>query len=332
MSSITESELVKHVENEVGVPEPATGVAIVLTPKPETRCTGNMPCSNCLGSGIDCVYAQARRDRLRLYAAPYYSSAGWFSRYANTHSAMDKNQTLADLLRNLSLRVDDEDRQRIEDALDDVRILVLALSTTRHGTLLTHIPPQLDYDLVSQGTSSTRRQGEKRSHRTVVGDEAEEKDLLGETHVGGSVGSNEELDSLDEDLTRSADARAAGYFGKNSDVQWLSSVQRQTERMGAELRDQPYGPPGSSSKSVRARSHALHERRKNASAQPAQSSIKDSTFWLDNEDIDLGFVNPFEQPEPETAERLFGYYLKTIHSSYPLVSSPSGTVTYHRDY
>jgi surface antigen len=246
---------------------------------------------------------------------------------------MDKNQTLADLLRNLSLRADDADRQRIEEALNDVRISVLALSsTTRHGTRLTHIPLQLDNDLVSQGTSSARRSGEKRSHKTVTSDEDKETGSLGEAHVGGSIGSNEELDHLDENLMRSADTRAAGYYGKNSDVQWLNSVQRQTEHMGAELRDQPYGPPGSSSKSIRARSDALHERRKNAGAQTEQSSIKDSTFYLDNEDIHLGFVNPTEQPEPETAERLFGYYIKTVHSSYPLVSTCSSIVTYHEGY
>jgi hypothetical protein len=246
---------------------------------------------------------------------------------------MDKNQTLSNLLRNLSLRVDNADKQRIEDALDDVRISVLAPSTTtRHGTRLTHIPLQLEDDLVSQGTSSTPRSEGKRSHKTFISDEAKETGSLGEAHVSGSIGSNEELDHLNEDLMSSADTRAAGYYGKNSDVQWLNSVQRQTEHIGAELRDQPYGPPGSSNKSIRARSDALHERRKNAGAQPEQSSIKDSTFYLDNEDIDLGFVNPTEQPDPETAERLFGYYIKTVHSSYPLVGTCSSIVTYHEDY
>jgi surface antigen len=246
---------------------------------------------------------------------------------------MDKNQTLADLLRNLSLRADDADRQRIEDALDNVRISALALSTTtRHGTRLTHIALQLDDDLVSQGTSSAQRSGEKRSHKTVASDEATETGSLGEAHVGGSIGSNEQLDHLDEDLMRSADTRAAGYYGKNSDVQWLNSVQRQTEHIGAELRDQPYGPPRSSSKSIRARSDALYKRRKNAGAQPRQSSIKDSTFYLDNEDIDLSFVNPTKQPKPETAEQLFGSYIKTVHVSYPLVGTCLSIVTYYKGY
>jgi hypothetical protein len=240
---------------------------------------------------------------------------------------------LADLLRNLSLRADNTDRQRIEDALNNVRISALALSTTtRHRTRLTHIALQLDDDLVSQGTSSAQKSGEKRSHKTVASDEATETGSLGKAHIGRSIGSNKQLDHLDEDLIRSADTRAAGYYSKNSDVQWLNSVQRQTEHIGAELRDQPYSLPRSSSKSIRAQSNALHKRRKNAGAQPRQSSIKDSIFYLDNKDIDLSFVNPTEQPKPKTAEQLFSSYIKTVYISYPLVGICLSIITYYKGY
>lgn len=161
----------------------------------------------------------------------------------------------------------------------------------------------------------------KRTHKTVLNDEIEAAATRGEANVGGSIGSNEELDYLDEDLMRNPQSRAIGYFGKNSDVQWLSSVQRQTERTRPELLDQPYGPPGSSNENIRARSDALHKRRKNNAGFPVQGSIMDSTFYLDSDDMKLDIVvDPYEEPEPEMARRLFECYLETVHSSYPLVS------------
>lgn len=175
-----------------------------------------------------------------------------------------------------------------------------------------------DKDNSSQGTSPTRSRTGKRSRITSADNDEEES--CGEANVPGSVGSNDDLDHLDEDLMRSSEARKIGYFGKNSNVQWLSSVQRQTEHT-TELRDEPYGSPGSTNEHIHEQPKALSKRLDNPKKFAEQRSIVNTSFYLDNEEMPTDiFVDPYEKPEPETAIRLFHCYLKTVHSSYPLVS------------
>lgn len=120
-------------------------------------------------------------------------------------------------------------------------------------------------------------------------------------------------------------------MGQNSEVQWLSSVQRQTEDIEKEPLDQPYGPPGSSAEAISARSSALHERRNYASEHGRRVStryITDSTFYLDSDELKFDIiVDPYEDPEPDIAERLFSCYMDTVHPSFPLVSRPLNVVT-----
>lgn len=155
----------------------------------------------------------------------------------------------------------------------------------------------------------------------------------GEAHVTASAGSNENLDNLDENLMRDRGSRATGYVGQNSEVQWLRSVQRQSEQTGSDLRDQPYGPPGSSRDAISARSDALHKRRgiaKENSRQGSMKHITDSTFYLDSEDIEFDIiVDPNEDPEPDVAERLFNCYFETVHPSFPLVRQPMNLLQYN---
>jgi hypothetical protein len=165
----------------------------------------------------------------------------------------------------------------------------------------------------------------KRSRKSSKGEYDEDSSLHGEAYVTATVGSNEDLDHTDEDLMRNQQSRSTGYLGQNSEVQWLRSVQRQTEHTGTEPRDPPYGPPGSGQTAISARSEALHERQNNAKDDSRQGSMKhitDSNFYLDGEDLDFDMVvDPYGNPDPDVAERLFDCYLETVHPSFPLVRS-----------
>ncbi|KAH5222886.1 hypothetical protein HBI82_001140 [Parastagonospora nodorum] len=215
---------------------------------------------------------------------------------------MDRNQALASLLRDMSERVSTEDRRRIRDALKDT-----------------------DDDLNSQDTKSTRRLLGKRSRVASIRDEEEEETEGGEAYITASAGSNENLDHLGEDLLRNRESREVGYVGQNSEVQWLSSVQRQTEHTSAEPRDQSgaYGPPGTERKDVNARSEALHERRRNAEDYGEEASSRhaaDTTFYLDSDEIDFDIVvDAYADPEADVAKRLFDCYIDTVHPFFPLV-------------
>ncbi|KAL1596299.1 hypothetical protein SLS60_008944 [Paraconiothyrium brasiliense] len=79
---------------------PRAGRACLSCRKRKVKCSGDTPrCAGCVANNLDCVYDQARRDRLR--------------------SATDKNKDLVLLLRELSLRqnLDQSDKARIHDAL-----------------------------------------------------------------------------------------------------------------------------------------------------------------------------------------------------------------------
>ncbi|KAF2030932.1 hypothetical protein EK21DRAFT_64343 [Setomelanomma holmii] len=213
--------------------------------------------------------------------------------------ATQLNYSLATLLRDLSDRVGSDDKQLIQDALEDA-----------------------EEDLMSQATSPSLVSLGKRHRKESSNGDDHVSTLHGEAYVTASAGSNEDLDHLDEDLMRTRESRETGYVGQNSEVQWLRSVQRQTEHTGSDRR-QPYGPPGAGQNAVSARADALHERRDNTKDDARQGSmqhITDSTFYLDSDNIEVDIVvDPYELPEPDIAERLLDCYFETVHPSFPLV-------------
>ncbi|KAH7551505.1 hypothetical protein BM1_09821 [Bipolaris maydis] len=209
---------------------------------------------------------------------------------------MRLNQDLVNLLRALEGRVGDADKKTINEVLQNV-----------------------EDDLVSLDSVQLSKTLGKRPREQSSGEKEPETTNHGEAFVTASVGSNEDLDFLDEDLMRNREARETGYIGQNSEVQWLRSVQRQAERGSINSEGQRHGPPGSSSKAVNERVDALHERRKNTK-QGSMQHTTDATFYLDSDDIEIDIaVDPYEMPEPGVAENLFNCYLETVHNTFPLM-------------
>ena len=219
----------------------------------------------------------------------------------------------------------DTDKQKISDVLQDVCTLPLKLggmlNTTETGSL------QIEEDMVPQPHSAAPSMYSlgKRSRKGSYEDYPDTETVRhGEAYVTASTGSNEDLDHLDEDLTRNRESRETGYVGQNSEVQWLRSVQRQTEYTGNEPHEQSHGPPGSGQQAIGERSEALRVRRQYAKDNDRQGSmthVTDSTFYLDSHDIDVDMlVDPMDFPDPIHAERLLDCYTSTVHPTFPLVS------------
>jgi hypothetical protein len=84
------------------------------------------------------------------------------------------------------------------------------------------------------------------------------EDEGGEAITSAEVGSNEDLDTMDEDLLRNEQSRATGYLGKNSAVQWFRKIHRDTDTAhpGGASSEGPYGPPGRSAHATAARAQA----------------------------------------------------------------------------
>ncbi|KAI4622305.1 hypothetical protein J4E83_005047 [Alternaria metachromatica] len=212
---------------------------------------------------------------------------------------MRLNKNLINLLKELEDRVDESDKKAIKQTLHDVEDDLVSLDSLQSVRTL------------------GKRPREQPTTRTETGDGDEGNH--GEALVTASVGSNEDLDFLDEDLMRTRESRETGYMGQNSEVQWLRSVQRQAERGNSDPHGQRYGPPGASSAAIDERSEALHERRQNARPGSMQH-ITDATFYLDGDDIEVDIaVDPDEMPGPDIAEKLFDCYMGTVHGTFPLM-------------
>lgn len=190
----------------------------------------------------------------------------------------------------------------------------------RETAWLTHCFLQVEgYSIAHTPVPSVKSLG-KRSRRQSSAEDEQSSEQHGEAFVTASVGSNEDLDFLREDLLRNRESRETGYVGQNSEVQWLRSVQRQAEHGNTESKAQRHGPPGASQNAANERSEALHERME-TSQHGSMQHTTDATFYLDNEDLDVDIVvDPYSIPDPETAEQLFNCYRNTVHGSFPLIS------------
>ncbi|KAJ5042566.1 fungal-specific transcription factor domain-containing protein [Bipolaris maydis] len=214
--------------------------------------------------------------------------------------AIQLNHTLATLLWDMNEHLDDESRQKIQDVLDIVEEYAKLQST--------------------EWPSITLGKRNQLPHR-----ELRRAPKYGEAFVSGSIGSDQSLDNLFEDLTRSHRSRETGYVGQASEVQWLLNVQRQLQNIKAEPCIPTYIIQNPDRDAKRTRPGTIAERTSNAlqvSSQGTWKHMTDTSFYLDSSDIASDvFIDPYELPNVETAERLFGYYINTVHLSFPLVNA-----------
>ncbi|KAF2853841.1 hypothetical protein T440DRAFT_389569 [Plenodomus tracheiphilus IPT5] len=210
---------------------------------------------------------------------------------------MDLNASLVTLLRNLSVRADADDQETIRAALEDAQD-----------------------DLISNTPAMSVRSQGKRARSASAAEDEPDNEQHGEAFVTASVGSNEHLDFLGENLMRNREAMETGYIGQNSEIQWLRSVQRQSEAGNTDPHGQRYGPPGASRHAANERADALHQRRQQATPG-SMGHATDATFYLDSDNIEVDIaVDPFEMPDPDMAERLLDCYVDTVQGTFPLMT------------
>lgn len=168
-------------------------------------------------------------------------------------------------------------------------------------------------------------------------EEADREEERGEANVSAEVGSNADLDLVDEDLLRDEQTRATGFvtlkiysarrastdfvlyerfIGKASEIQWLRKLHTDG---GNDKYAGPYGPPGHDSEAVNDRLAALRHRQK-MNPSPLMHTSKVS-FYLDDEILETDFmVDPFALPPFETAEKLLQAYMESCHNTFPFLA------------
>ncbi|KAF2848752.1 C6 transcription factor-like protein [Plenodomus tracheiphilus IPT5] len=179
---------------------------------------------------------------------------------------------MAGLLKTLKANVGVEDSARIVDILESVEEDISELHQTA-------VP--------SNAESDTYGSQESRDYN------GEDQDNELDTYS---------LDLLDENLHENDRARATGFVGGNSEVQWLRAV------ASAHLRrtdDETTGPSA--------------QRRE--SCVPSCEQVSSFSFWADGENVDLDiFIAPYDLPQPEVAERLLHCYMLKAHDSFPILA------------
>ncbi|PVH93529.1 hypothetical protein DM02DRAFT_222092 [Periconia macrospinosa] len=252
-------------------------------------------CSNCRSRKVRCNGEQPRCQNCVKQSVPCTYPQARRDRLKDATEHIDK---LVTLLKDLNAHVDDSGQQKIDEFLGSLGGNASMTSTAKH---------------IAEERSSGRPMPTE-----------ENQDTSTEADVTGSVGSNDDLDLVDEDLFRSHKSRATGFVGQNSEVQWFRNLKNKIEsaqRAGPANR-LPYGPPGSSSEAVAQRVDASHTRQKisQLGSNPYVSNVSDSSFYLDGEDLEMDVVvDPYELPVPETAETLFNIYIQTVHTSFPVL-------------
>jgi hypothetical protein len=201
------------------------------------------------------------------------------------------------LLRDLSLRVGDDDAELIKATLD------------REG----------GYTEVDGSVS--------REPASVVDEESASDNSADESDASAAAGSTGALDKTEEDFTR-ADAKDTGFIGKNSELTWLQRL-RQENKYGSPPRE-------SSDPEVRRREKSASKQHTSPSSiQPAAHedgfTIQDSSYFLDNESVSVyEAVDPYEMPTREMANNLFEAYITRVHPSFPIVGKSVLSAQYHK--
>ncbi|KAJ5175601.1 uncharacterized protein N7482_001478 [Penicillium canariense] len=148
-----------------------------------------------------------------------------------------------------------------------------------------------------------------------------------------SVGSLDAIDLIDEDLNRNENTRAAGFFGKNSDVAWMQRLEDGVEHRtgtggyvqslssgssaGTSQQPSPFGVP------------AMPQPEKPDRGIP----IAMMNYHLDDLDIPVvGDSDPLAVPPRETADQYFDAYMAYVHPMFSIIRKPTFTSQYRQFY
>lgn len=135
-----------------------------------------------------------------------------------------------------------------------------------------------------------------------------------------SIGSLEDIDNVNEDLDRDENTRAAGFYGKNSEVSWMQRLEDNVERESS-MSLSPITPTYSNS--------AAASNRKPSRNIP----ISMMNYHLDDLDIPpLDGSDPYIVPPRAVADEYLNTYFTFVHPSFPAIRRPTYVSQYRLFY
>jgi hypothetical protein len=136
-----------------------------------------------------------------------------------------------------------------------------------------------------------------------------------------SLGSLEDIDEVDEDLNRDESTRAAGFFGKNSEVSWMQRLEHSVEREATSSLS-PITPFYSSDN----QSFSHRKPTRDVSLHIMNYHLDDLTLPpLDDSD-------PFTVPSRAAADEYFNTYLTFVHPMFPAIRRTTFVAQYRKFY
>ncbi|KAF2712112.1 hypothetical protein K504DRAFT_531255 [Pleomassaria siparia CBS 279.74] len=266
----SETPTTRHGARKVQIPRmPRTGFAQSPTkdrrrvPRACTACRNHK--IKCTGDNPQCKHCESV-GRECVYILP---------RKDRLKIITERCAQMAGLLSAMRGRADEEESARIGELLDAVEE---DISETRQGQV--PVPSSSEPDV------------DRSNEPTAMSDASpfDPRDLLEPMDT-------ESLDLLDEDLLKDERARATGFVGKSSELQWLRSIMLQLER-DSETSDQV--PSSYGMQNI--------------------EQVSAFNFYLNRDAVDFDIaIDPRILPTPETAECLLESYMSTVHDSFPIL-------------
>jgi hypothetical protein len=138
-----------------------------------------------------------------------------------------------------------------------------------------------------------------------------------------SMGSLDAIDQVDEDLNRNEGTRAAGFFGKNSEVNWIRKLES-----GVRMKS-PERPGAPNPFHLESESDPSWLRKQQSLERQIPTSMMD--YHLDGLDIPL--IEPCDilaVPSRALADRYFDAYLVNVHPTFSAIRKMTFISQYHQ--
>ncbi|KAI4614279.1 uncharacterized protein J4E87_009499 [Alternaria ethzedia] len=250
-----------------------------------SQADGGLPrCNYCDKTDKTCVYERPRKDRLA--------------------TAKDRNHALVSVLKDLSLRVSDDDRRRIEDALQDSDDEVGSPVSISSSSRASAPQPFSQHSRMHPFAPSS-------SYVPLGAETSPTSDQSPLPRLDGTVPE----DSGDEDGGELPNVVEAGFLGQISEVQWLQTLRSRVQALDTVL----LGPPDTAAPLSQPPSPTFTASPTSLAATPLEH-IALTNYYLDDEGIKLTDCgNPFELPPEHTAVLLFQCFTQTIQVSFPIL-------------
>ncbi|KAF3384359.1 hypothetical protein F1880_001878 [Penicillium rolfsii] len=149
-----------------------------------------------------------------------------------------------------------------------------------------------------------------------------------------SVGSLEAVDLVEEDLNRNETTRAAGFFGKNSEVAWMQRLEDDIEHKFSSYSSSRLQSKSGSSAAVSQSQSPLAV----APGLPSQGKVdRDISIVMMNyhlDDLDIPLVSddsdPLTVPPREIADKYFNAYMTFVHPIFGVLRKSTFTAQYRQ--